>query len=48
MTIQPYVILYEIVVQHIIPCALLALAIMFAFVGTIAAFIRIVCYFADK
>ena len=45
---QQYLWLYEVIVQHIIPAAFLALAIMLAFVGMIAAFIRIVCYFTDK
>ena len=48
MTIQPYVWLYKIVAQYVIPYALLALVIMLAVVGTAAVFVRIIGYFADK
>ena len=39
---------FEIIVQHIIPYAVLALAIMLTIAGTAAAFVWIIGYFADK
>lgn len=48
MGTQPYIRLYEIIVQHIVPYCLLALAIMLAFVGTVMAFVKIIGYFANK